>query len=353
MERRVGKKKYQLSGEHVDLIERMGSAHVALLAARDAFVVSLKADLGLPAWTPAAPDNPQNARYEAAALYGDFNFPQADLLSENAKPPERNEVVKGCGIVGASTRTIELAEAFNEAKKHFDVALKPMRKNWVPVEIEPGKPEHTEKLDRVALKIKGQALLSERQACRQICILKQIPSRVIFSWVNVPSTQRITVNGARKLLRDMTTTPDVAADLRALDGLPEDEPLALFKPLAPHMRVNVGNYVIPDPAKRSAVRKKVLKEKILKYTQYPTAIPVLVPMSPGDQLPKITGPRTDAAKNGVTDGNRQRTKAPRKKQKVGQEPYLRSIGVYRYQQAWREKLCADQLGQDRDNTETG
>ncbi len=326
---------FQFTDQQTTWKLKMEASYVQLLAARDAFIASLKKD-NLPAWSPSG----ANARNEAAALYGDFFFPnelstEKELDDEGSHP---NVVSKGCGVIGASDATIELGKEFNAAKVNFDKSLAPMRGVLIEVEKGGGQPKMQMALDRAALKACRIPVLSERQACRRILILETIPEKIGFLWGKGTSTNKIPVAEVRSRLNDMTVSPDVASDLRALGQLDEDEPLIFVKELNAHLRVNIGVYAKPDFV-RVPKRKKVLKDKLLTYTQYPTSMPILIPMIAGQSLPDISAPRGYPGQKEGSDphvGAEVKKKESRKR-KLEQMPYLKTLNIYRYQENLREE----------------
>lgn len=331
------------SDEQLKLKLAMESAYKELLVARDTFIDSLKNDSHLAAWSPSVRINPgANPRAEAIAIYGDFFFPNNTSRADRSVKDEDEEndihpnvVSKGCGVVGASPETIINAECFNSAKLNFDERLKPMRGALIDIEIGPGKKREMA-LDRAALKACRIPLLSERQACRKVLVTKRCPAKVIFLWVSVPSTKKMSVAEVRARLRDMTVTPDVKHDLSLLDVLDEDEPLVYVHHLNPHLRVKIGNYETKKKEEegrkeRTVGRKSAMEGALMTYVQKTTSMPILVPMEPEQALPEISGPR------GYLDRDETpvKKKEPQKKRKLEQSSYLRAINVFRYQEIFR------------------
>lgn len=329
----------------------MLKAYEELVDARDVFVSSLKKD-DLPAWSPSGVG--VDARNAAAVLYGDFFFPNELSADKEAKESgdeksQRNVVSKGCGVIGASTATIDEAVKFNKAKVNFDRSLDPMRGVMIEVEMLEGRPKIQMALDRAVLKACRIPVLSERQACRRILILMTIPDKVAFLWGKGTSTNKITVAEVESRLKDMTVSPNVASDLRTLGRLDKDEPLVFVKELCPHLRVKIGAYGKPKSV-RVPKRKKVLKELLLIYTQYITSMPVLIQMTPGQSLPVISAPRGyPSQKEGGISETKEEKKKPQQRRKLEQTPLLKTLNIYRYQEnlredernsaAWRMKLA--------------
>ncbi len=304
------------------------------MKAKDAFIISLKSDV-LPAWSPSG----ANARNEAASLYGDFFFP-SEQLAENASNDGQyhpNVVSKGCGVIGASSVTIMKAEEFNVPKANFDKSLDPMRGVLIEVNIDNGQTKRQMALDRAALKACRIAILSERQACRRILICKNVPEKIAFLWVIGNSSNKITAAEVKARLKDMTVSPDVASDLRALDKLENDEPLVFVKELNQHLRVKIGTYGAPKKV-RVPKKKKVLKEFVLSYKQHATSMPVLIQMTPGQSLPIISAPRGyPGMQTGDIPGPAEEKNKPQLKRKIEQTPYLKTLNIYRYQENFREE----------------
>lgn len=342
-------KEILFSADQIPLIAEVKKKFQELQIVRDRFLTSLKSDDHLPAWGPGEGEtDPVAARAAAASLYGDFFFP--DQLGRGGTEDDlTNELSKGYGVVGASKETVELAVEFNREKKKFDEkTLNPLRKETVAIDLGPGHEKISMQLDRAVLKACGLATLSEKQVSRKIWILDKVPERIIFTWATTSSTTYITVRETRERLRDMSVTPKIAAGLRELDRLPNDEPLALVRSLLPHMRVNFGYYDELDQQThkkrmKDAQRKYAIKESLIKYKQFATSMPVLVMMDEKLHLPKITPPKmivnTDAV--GQDSGNKQKARKRRKHSKLADKALIDlsdNLRIYRYEQSKRDKV---------------
>ncbi|MHB8697754.1 MAG: hypothetical protein ACYC9J_06920 [Sulfuricaulis sp.] len=324
--------------------QAMKAAYDELVKVRDAFLIGVKKDAELVAWTPSVDINPGgDPRAEAVAIYGDFIFPNNTAADATDKDEERghpNVVTKCCGVIGASVATIELAVKFNKAKDNFDAALKKMRGTMATFETSPGITRQMA-FDRAALKAYGILRFSERQACRKIVITNKCPVKIIFMWGTAPSTKKITVAEARAELRDRPQSHDVKRDLDKLDGIKnEDEPLVHVKQLAPRFLAKIGMY---EPPKNRVVKgyKKVLKDMLLTYKIKSASMPILVPMAEGQNLPEITPPRgygdADNAKKKNIKPKKQ-TSPNDKRVKLEAEPFLKTMNVYRYHKGLRATI---------------
>jgi len=346
------------SAKQLELKEVVAASYKQLCKARDVFLSSLKQDANLPAWSPL--ENP-GARLQAASVYGDFFFPSgtrvpgatsASAATENKTKLARNVVTKGYGVIGASSRTVDLALGFNKAKADFDAQLEPLRNLSVEVDRGPGKAKEQMHLCRAILKECHIPLLSQKQACRRILIWKEIPESIAFMWGKSESICRLTVSEAKKILADMNTTPDVAADMRFANSLPDDEPLAYVEDISPHMRIRIGIRQTPDPndpneLKRQAraTGERTMKDRIIIYKINKTAMPMLLLMSPGDVLPTIKPPKVDP--NSEEDVSSIKTVSRKKpnsspRRKLESTPCFRTLDIYRYQSDQRDEVSRDE-----------
>lgn len=315
----------------------LGRRYERLVLARDAFVQALRSDRTLPAWTPEHQDDAFAAREAAIAVYGDFWFPNPPPQEDSGKRAGP-EVVKGYGIVGASAATIELARAFNAAKTDFEAVLDQLRTHKVSTPLRDGTTKVIS-MDRAALLALRLGRLSERQACRKIRIIEDRPESIHFIWCCVTSTMATTVAHARALLCDIHT-PEASEALLVLRSLPIDEPLGLVQYLNPHMRIDLGyrRPNTPRPSRDPSVRPRKTKDTVLEYKLVKTAMPLLLPLAPGESLPRRRAPVADYS----SDTGRRQPSTRRRKRLYQDTPLYRSktIEIYRYRP---DALQADQL----------
>lgn len=348
--------KFVFTDEQEKKRREMEAAYRSLVLARDKFIASLKTDAHLPAWTSGAGETSNAAaRAAAAAIYVDFVFPSpldengqtdSDQPDNQGKNTGKGIVSKDYGIVGASEETILLAKAYNTAKERFDDALKPLRQFVITYERGPGKSPGKIQMDRAVFRLNCLPNFSERQACRQVVVLDHRPERVLFSWRQFSSVIQVTVARLTAALTDMRSSPEVAKAIHVLHGLPVDEPIAVVRVLNRHMRVSIGSRVPSEKAREKARRNTVkaqagrpLLDSVMRYSHRPTAMPILVPVAAGEELPHVTAPSPNSPEPSG------------KKRKLEDRPFLdlKSFSAYRYIEgdirekirhsaAWHKKL---------------
>ncbi len=323
--------------ETVLLTSRLARAYQGLVEAREAFIHGLRSDHALPAWTPEHENDALAAREAAIAVYGDFWFPNPppEQGSEKRAGPE---VVKGYGIVGASPSTVALGHAFNAAKDEFEAALGELRKYKVSAQLRDGTTKVVS-MDRAALLSLGLGRLSERQACRRVRILEDRPESIHFVWCCVTSTMATTVDHVRALLADIGT-PQAAQAQLALASHPIEEPLGLVQYLNPHMRIDLGyrRPNTPPPLRDPSARPRKRKDTVLEYKLVKSAMPLLLPLAPGESLPRRRAPAAGYS----SDTARRRPHTRRRKRLYQDTPLFESttLAIYRYR---ADALQADLL----------
>lgn len=159
------------------------------------------------------------------------------------------------------------------------------------------------------MKGSGLARLHLKQCWRHIPVAEQPLQRVRLAWYSSGrSIRRVTVREAEQMLIALgVDQPHIQIQLRALSGLPSSEPLAQVQHQAPLMRANLFyDEPLPDGRLRRAMN---------------LALPLFIPNEKG-LLPHHNQPAPfpPAA----------RTRKVRSDERLEQEPFLRSLRIYRY-----------------------
>tara|TARA_R110002110_G_scaffold415807_1_gene656415 strand:+ start:29323 stop:30219 length:897 start_codon:yes stop_codon:yes gene_type:complete len=155
------------------------------------------------------------------------------------------EIIVAAGFIGASTETIELAEAVNLKKLHFKksmLMLKAAKLNLKEKQISDGiqsilskRPSSTSR----ALQNLNLARLHLKQCYRQLPILKHTPQKINWTWAHTRSIKKITAAKACEMLAQKGHHTHIELQLKKCQTLTPSEPLAIVQELAPHLRANI------------------------------------------------------------------------------------------------------------------
>jgi hypothetical protein len=155
------------------------------------------------------------------------------------------EILVAAGFIGASSETIEVAEAVNLKKLNFKnsmLALKASKLNLKEKQISDGiqfilskRPSSTSQ----ALHNVNLARLHLKQCYRQLPILKYAPKKINWTWAHTRSIKKITAAKACNMLAQKGTHTHIEIQLKKCQMLPPNEPLAIVQELAPHLRANI------------------------------------------------------------------------------------------------------------------
>ena len=202
------------------------------------------------------------------------------------------------GIIGASAETLELAAGLNQARDAFKQAVLAVNR------------DDAEAARRIMAQM-GYPRLHFKQLYRHIPILLRKPDSIRFTWGATRSIKRISRQEAYQKLVKLAgdePSPGYLKQLDALARLDRDEPIAIVQDLKPHIKANVCWIIGSD-------REKKVERKMIS-----AALAVLLPLDPGEALPKHSAAYPDERK-------------PRKKRadvKIEREPFLPSIRGHRY-----------------------
>ena len=190
-------------------------------------------------------------------------------------------VTQNChGLVGASTELITAATHLNLCKDAFRQALADL-KDKDPKNINLSLRARSQKLAQI-LKREGLSRLHLKQCYRHIPILAPGCLKVQFSWYSSGrSIKRITVEESlQKLLKLSQSSTHVQIQINKLGNLRPGTALAQVQAQVPIMRVNA---VWPS------VEQTIGEKQWLRKARN-APLPLLVPLSAGQQLPSFNQP---------------------------------------------------------------
>lgn len=278
-----------------------------LLAALVDFSSALRDDTHLPLWVSRSEqeiEKQRDMRQKAIQL-----FQQLWYLDEQ----EGRETITCPGLIGASDTTMNSAQTLNAAKDEFKqavLALKSIRKNQADAllaELHERDPKVASALQKM-----GTARLNLKQTYRHVPLLTTKPVKVGFTWSQHGRTiQRISVAEVRNLLSKRPSAPMIEIALNKLASLSANEPLARARSVVPHLRANV---VFDD----SVTPKRRLVQ---------TPLPLLIPLRTGESLPEFIP---------IAPQPMGQERLKRSDIKIEETPFIESLGIYRYKEAFRK-----------------
>lgn len=264
-------------------------------------------DQKLPAWFQPPSSLPMliesNTRQQACTL-----IKQLEYL-DNQQP---REILVGAGLIAASIETIEALEALNIAKNKFKQAMLKLKAANIATSHEllannfeqmlPQRPSNiAANLNRM-----GMARVHLKQCYRKIPYFLKRPNKVSWTWANTRSIKKISVHEAAELLNKHTRDAGIERQIRLLQGMDQNEKLAIIQDLAPHLRANI---VLPDG---NGTKRLMVKGPV----------PLFFLVSDDYTLPEFTPP-------GIKRG-RDKDRVIRKDVKINPEPFLPAIRAHRY-----------------------
>ncbi|PXX95903.1 DNA replication terminus site-binding protein [Halomonas sp. LBP4] len=214
------------------------------------------------------------------------------------------------GLMAASEPVMEAVGRVNAAKHTFAdtlAAIKDEDQRMI-AELKASLPyRHPYLHDH--MKGSGLARLHLKQCWRHIPAAEQPLQRVRLAWyTSGRSIRRVTIREAEQMLIGLgAEQPHVQIQLRALAGLPSSEPLAQVQHQAPLMRVNL---FYEEPLRDGRIRRAMN-----------LALPLFIPSENG-KLPHHNQPPPFPPE--------ERTRKVRSDERLEQEPFLRSLRIYRY-----------------------
>lgn len=287
----------------IDVIESFKSLRSALSVACEAIAES---DRQLPAWCQVPADLPIAAqatlRQQACALLSQIEY------LDTQQP---REILVGAGIIAASQPTLDAIASLNQTKHKFKQAVLALKaakvtnsSNLLATEFEQLLPPRDTNV-AANLSRMGLARLHLKQCYRIIPCFAQRPDKIAWTWANTRSIVKISVKDAEQMLAKQGNDLGIERQLRLLQELSPNEPLAIVQDLAPHLRANL---VFPDgySAKRLMVKGPV---------------PIFY-LHNGNELPQFNPPGIKRS--------RDKDRVVRKDVKINPEPFLPAIRAHRY-----------------------
>jgi hypothetical protein len=264
-------------------------------------------DRNLPAWFQAPPSmhlaSQNSLRENAFALIAQLEYLDSQLP---------REILVGAGIIAASSETILVLQNLNAAKQKFKHAILQLKAAKVPTNydllVQNFERMLSSRDQHLALNLKrmGLARLHLKQCYRKIPYFMLRPNKISWTWANTRSIKRISIKEAEQLLTKHTRDAGIERQIKLLQGLSPNEPLAIVQDLAPHLRANI---VLPDGNDTKRVMVK-------------GPVPIFYLMGEEQALPDFIPP---GQKRG-----RDKERVVRKDVKINPEPFLPAIRAHRY-----------------------
>lgn len=264
-------------------------------------------DRDLPAWFQAPPSltmAPQaTTRQQACAL-----IQQLEYL--NTQQPR--EILVGAGIIAASNETILALQELNIAKNLFKQAILKFK----AAKIANSHDLLTQNFETILtqrdpalagdLRRMGLSRIHLKQCYRKIPYYLIRPHKISWTWANTRSIKKISVKTAETMLHKHTQDIGIERQIKLLQTLDPDEPLAIIQDLAPHLRANL---VLPHGCDT-------------KRTMVKGPVPIFYLSEANQPLPEFTPP-------GIKRGKDQK-RLIRSDVKINPEPFLPAIRAHRY-----------------------
>ncbi len=202
------------------------------------------------------------------------------------------------GIIGATPKLLRLAAELNTAKEAFkQKVLEVNREN--------------KDTARHILQDLGFPRIHFKHLYRHLPILLKKPDSVRFTWGATRSIVKISRQEAYRRLASLAgDSPSLGfhKQFAALSALRPDEYIAIVQDLRPHIKANVC--WVRNEGKEKQVTRKLIS----------AALAILIPLEPGEELPKYSAAYPDERKS-----RKQRSDV-----KIEAEPFLPSIRGHRY-----------------------
>lgn len=262
-----------------------------LKSALEHFLIQLNRET-LPAWTfdlEKREYQAQEARRRLEAVLLQLEYPDDRDGRETEICP---------GILGATPKLLRLAAKLNAARDAFKQAVLEVNRD-------------DRETARRIMTSHFSARIHFKQIYRHLPILLKKPDSIRFTWGATRSIVKISRQEAyRRLMALAGDDPTVGfqKQLEALAALQSEEPVAVVQDLKPHLKANVCWI------KGSGQDKQVTRKMIS------AALAILIPLDPGESLPKHSAAYPDGRK----------PRKPRADVKIEAEPFLPSIRGHRY-----------------------
>jgi hypothetical protein len=266
-----------------------------------------QSEQSLPGWFQSPSQlltNGINSNREKAFIF----LSQLEYLNTQAP----RDILIGPGVFAASEETLQAIQQVNQCKlrlKGIVLALKNAKISLLDAELAEhfenalGKRPHA--LVHSFRKI-GFSRLHLKQCYRLIPCLLERPEKISWTWAHTKAIKRISVHEAKELLIKLGKDVYIEKQLSKLETLSSQEPLAIVRSLAPHLRTNV------------VIRKgtEVIRSMIKGTT------PIFYPAGENTVLPKLYPAFEKQELN--------KDRAIRADVKLEPLPFLRAIHAHRY-----------------------
>lgn len=217
---------------------------------------------------------------------------------------DAREVEVNPGLIPASAPTLTAIAALNSAKTALQATLAEIDRYGSVY-------HHDPHFTRQVLSECGWGRLHRKQAVRTLPIITERLLKVGFTWAHTTDVQKITPMQARNQLEQLADNPYITRQIQLLDALPPDEPLAMAKQSALHIRANLLFVDATGGNARRQVRAHM--PLFFAYRQNPV-------------IPPFAPPKESSAR----DPRRLR----RSDIKLEDTPFLPTLNVYRYLPAY-------------------
>lgn len=228
--------------------------------ARKRFIEAVKADVELPAWCEGKSAN--QARAAAAAAYADFYY------VGNESPKLVNRLI---GLVGASGKTVRLANELNACKQAFAACMGRLQNCYM---IDDRQERHP--LVRNAFQQLKIARINTLQATRQVVVVADGLEKISWSIARKPRIRQVSREDAIAYIRaDHSRRLRLTNELAKLERLPANTLLARYRPGSD---LAVANATYTNKWGKPENR------------QYSSGMPLLIELKKGEALPPCRPP---------------------------------------------------------------
>lgn len=238
-----------------------------------------------------------------------------DLWYEDGQPGNFSRT--HIGMVGANEVQLEQVARVNAAKDAFNDAVQALRQK--PSNVLTAEREKIQAYAADRRHLLGYAALGRLHLKQTFRRLPTPPGRLLsvyFLWYrNGRSIRRVSVREAEAMLDAChnNDAPHIRIQRQILASIPDKEPLARVRNLAPIMRVNMA-LESPDADLKDQRSQSI-------------SMPLFVPLAPGEPLPDHNIPDKEPS-------DRPRG-AVRCDTKIEDEVFLRSLRIHRYKEGFR------------------
>lgn len=297
----------------------MSRETAAKIAVRDALIKLVEANISFKTEVLNNKNLPSWVMREGLAVnwlhYTDREL-AAEMTTQLTYLPKQNkqETTRLPGLVGISSKTLELGYELNEAKQAFKQAMSHYRHLFG---------DTIESIEQTSDELRGSLLGGLKiqhihfvQSYRQLKLFASPPKRVGFSWAATHSgTVRLTaVKAIEHLRKKYLPSSAIINDIEILAQMPVNEIVVIKRDLVPHLRANIT-------WQKAITTDKGANPPPPKQINAP--IPIFFLLKQGHPLPKFN---TIAPFNPLTKQTRlQRNDA--RLQKITENPHSR---IYRY-----------------------